>query len=250
MESPPRRAQWIRDLGLTWKSGIYPAEMAAFLGLCEWIGVRSIAESGRGPDAYSTHILGAFGAEKGIPVVSMDSAPIERFYYGDSLKQYPTLTCLKGNSFNIMVRAFKLLTGPVGLLVAGPKQHFANRLSLATCLRYTVRVVAHHNCFFNAPWGAEFQAMFPRSCHFEDLGLEDLNEWKEFRAWEKEHVGGYEVEDEEHHLPGRSLSASSLALALPSSRLRLLGKAFVTYFPLRYQPFVLIVRWALRALLG
>ncbi len=68
-------ANQIMGWQIKWETGIYPSEMAAFLGLCRWAGIRSVAESGRGEHAYSTQTLGAFGKQTGVKVISIDFAP-------------------------------------------------------------------------------------------------------------------------------------------------------------------------------
>jgi hypothetical protein len=130
-----------------------------------------------------------------------------------------------GNAFDVLPRAVQCLSGPVALLLDGPKLQPANRLSLVATMMFDIRVVAHHNCPLSSPWGKEFSRVFPNAFHYEDIGLSGCSEWQEFKQWEGRWVHNYEVSDKAHGLPGRSLKGSSLAMAyisaLPRSRRRL-----------------------------
>ena len=80
-------AQEIRAWNIPWHTGIYPREMAAFLGLCDFCGIRSIVESGRGAHAYSTQILGEYDERTGATVVSIDRG-IQSKGYEERLRLY------------------------------------------------------------------------------------------------------------------------------------------------------------------
>ena len=77
---PARILKWageIRSWGVPWETGIYPGEMAAFLGLCDLFGIQSIIESGRGEHAYSTQILCEYAEMGDVKIVSIDSEPVQ-----------------------------------------------------------------------------------------------------------------------------------------------------------------------------
>lgn len=239
-------AKQIKAWGIEWKTGIYPGEMAAFLGLCDLCGTRSIVESGRGEHAYSTQILCEYAQRENVRVVSVDFEPVQGRSFQERVQTYRNLECVTGDAFAILPTAVRRLPGPMALLLDGPKLQPANRLSLVASIMFDFRVIAHHNCPLDAPWGREFAEVFPGAFHYEDLSLEQIGEWREFKAWERQWVGEYEIYDEVHDARGRSLEASSLAMALvgpnkPSSR-RLLELGIT---PLRYHPVWLWTRWHL-----
>jgi hypothetical protein len=235
----------IRTWNLPWKTGIYPLEMAAFLGMCTHRGVRGIVESGRGPDAYSTHVFGKFGEETGINTVSIDKTPVDDFHYGPTLRAFRHLACLSGNSFALLPEAFAVVEAPVALLVDGPKTFLANRLSLAACLSFPVDFVAHHNCDIRTdPWGREFKASFPDAFMYEDLRLESSPEWKELREWERACVGEH-PEDDDGGPAGAYRVASCLAIAPVPSLPRLLWASLKAHRRhLRMSPFLYTLKWA------
>ena len=236
----------IKAWGIEWHTGIYPGEMAAFLGLCDLCGVRSIIESGRGEHAYSTQILGEYAERTGVKVVSIDFSPPERNPFHERLQRYPNLRCVAGDTFDVLPDAAYGLPGPVALLLDGPKMQPANRLSLVASIVFDTQVVAHHNCHLFSPWGKEFTLVFPGTFHFEDLGLAVIPKWQEFKRWEKECVGGYEQYDEVHELPGRSLRTSSLAMASLSPNLRSTKRLLeLQSGPLCYNPLWLWVKWSI-----
>ncbi len=243
-----RCAERIQTMRLEWKTGIYPAEMAVFLGMCEYCGIRSIVESGRGPDAYSTHVLGQYADETGSNVISLDFAAIEKRKFGYALKKFSHLQCLTGNVAYLLPKAMKRLQGHVALLVDGPKEERANCLTLCACIHYDIRLIAHHNAVPEAPWTIELRKMFPGLFHFEDLGLESEVQWNQFRNWEREAVSGYEVKDN-RGLTGRSLSSSSLALSVVPSRDSLRSwKTQMKPAPLPFRPWILLLIWRILSL--
>lgn len=239
----------IRDWKIRWESGIYPGEMAAFLGLCDLCGVRSIIESGRGEHAYSTQILGEFAQRTGVRVISIDFSAIDGRPFEDRIRRYENLQCIAGNTFNVFPSAAYVISGPIALLLDGPKLGPANRLSFAVSRMFEVVVVAHHNSRLDTPWGREFAEIFPGAFHYEHLGLSAMAEWRDFKDWERSWVRSYELEDLPDGTPGRSLNISSLAMAVISSRdvwkklLRLLGG-----HP-RYSPLWLWMRWSVPRLI-
>ncbi len=207
-------AERIRTSNIPWMSGIFPAEMAAFMGLCEHENVGCIIDSGRGPHAYSTRLLGMYAQKNNIPVISMDFQSIDTHPMRDTLKALP-VQCLAGDTFKLMPRALRGKKR-VALLLDGPKFEKANLISSMASILYDVRVVAHHNCFLQDPPGKEFAAIFPTAFHHEHLELGPA--WAEFRQWEKEWASGGEVEDTKMHSIGRSFAQSSLVMATTSKR--------------------------------
>lgn len=207
-------ADMIRALPLSWNSGIYPAEMAVFLGLCELRGVRTIIESGRGPDAYSTHIIGSYAEKTGTKAISVDFSSIDAHHYGSQLKSYTALRCESGDAFTVLPKLCADAEYPIGLLIDGPKAFQANLLSFGLASSYDIAVVAHHNCEPPSPWWDEFSTVYQGAFHYEDLPLASTDAWNEFRSWEADYVGHYENRDEKHALPGRDLAVSSLSLAI------------------------------------
>lgn len=214
-----RWAEAIRASGVPWRSGpdghedsgIYPSEMAAFLGVCELNRVEAVVESGRGQHAYSTQLLGEYAQRTRVPVVSIDleTNPAAAQACRRRLERYRQVRCLQGNAFEVLPEILHTLPTPVALLVDGPKEEAANRLSLIASQLYDVRVVAHHNCDLTWPWGRTFARLFPGAFLYERLGLEAFEEWQAFRAWEAEWV----TRGQAAASNGRSLEHSSLALA-------------------------------------
>lgn len=213
-------ANRIKGWEIEWQTGIYPGEMAAFLGLCDLWGVRSIVESGRGEHAYSSQILGEYSEQKDVEIVSIDLSPVEGKGFHERLGRYRNMRYVVGDAFDVLPRAVQGLNGPIALLLDGPKLQPANRLSLVATIMFDIRVVAHHNCPLSSPWGKEFSRVFPNAFHYEGIGLCTCSEWHEFKQWEAKWVHHYEVYDEAHGVPGRSLKSSSLAMAFVSPLLR------------------------------
>ncbi len=212
-------AHEIETWNIEWRTGIYPGEMAAFLGMCDLYKIRSIIESGRGEDAYSTYVLGEYAERAGIEVVSADYQPIEEKKALGALRRYRHLNFLAGDIFNLFPSAIKNLQPPVALLLDGPKFQLANRLSFVASMMFDIQVLAHHNCFLSSVWGQEFSGLFPGAFHYEELNLSVMPEWQGFKRWEFDWTHGYEQFDKEHNVMGRSLKASSLALAhIPQKR--------------------------------
>lgn len=234
------------DLG--WDSGIYPGEMAAFLGLCDACAVRSVVESGRG-EGYSTQILGEYAARTGARVVSIDleTDPEQARRCRERLSRFAQLRCIVGDAFDVLPEAVDGLPGPIAILLDGPKLHAANRLSLVASVMFPVGVVAHHNCELVTPWGKEFAEVFPSAFHYESLGMAGIPEWDTLKRWEREWVRGYELPS----IPGRSLAFSSLAMAVVSpeqrskKRLVRLGAGAP-----RYNPMWLRLKWSWTARSG
>ncbi len=210
-------ADEIRTWGIEWVTGIYPGEMAAFLGLCEFVGVRSIIESGRGEHAYSTQILGEYSERTGVRIVSIDYKPIEEKDFAPKLKRYKNLRCDHGDTYDVLPKAVYRLPGPLALLIDGPKLQEATKISVVASMLFDVRVISHHNFPSDSTWGQEFTKIFPGAFYYEDLGLASDPVWQAFKKWENGCVGGYELFDEGHGVTGRSLQKSSLVMAmLPS----------------------------------
>lgn len=242
-------ATHIRKTFPTWKTGIYPSEMATFLALCDHVGIKGIVESGRGPDAYSTELLGWYGDQQQVTSVSLDFAPIAEFGYGERLESFSSLHCLNGNSIHLLPRALRMSGTPAALLVDGPKGHMANNFSASAASRYPLRIVAHHNCVPGSTLYEEFSRAFPGAFHLEDLQLEKLDAWNEFKSWEKSATGGYEVEDPKTGKVGRSLDQSSLVMSvLPEAqetdRASRLQRSSDGGF--RFSPWLLNLEWKIR----
>ncbi len=231
---------------IEWRTGIYPGEMAAFLGLCDLCGVRSIVESGRGEHAYSSQILGEYSKVNNVQVVSIDLSPIEGKGFQGRLGQYRKIRYVVGNAFDVLPRAIRGLNSPIALLLDGPKLEPANRLSLVATMMFDIRVIAHHNCPLSSPWGKEFSSVFPNAFHYEDIGLPACSEWQEFKQWEAKRVNNYEVYDEAHRMPGRSLKGSSLAMAYLPTPLRSKRRLFQLQGGLPwYRPVWLWTKWCI-----
>lgn len=217
-------------------SSIFPGEMAAFLAMCDVAGVKSIVESGRGDGAYSTQILSLFAEEKGIKIASIDFDSATNKTFNDELAKYKNLTCISGNAFDVFPEAMNGQKKPVALLIDGPKGESANFLSLAASYLYDVRVVSHHNCPPSSYWGKGFKKIFPSAFHYESLELDKIDEWREFKKWEK---GVTTI-----LIPERSLEASSLVLTFVDennkkrNRFRMLTRPFLKTNPLR-----LFLKW-------
>ncbi len=207
----------IQTWGFEWVTGIYPGEMAAFLGLCEMVEIHSIIESGRGDHAYSTQILGEYSERTGARVVSIDYRPIEEKGFSSQLMRYKNLRCDHGDTYDVLPRAAHRLPGPLALLIDGPKLQEATKISAVASTLFDIRVISHHNFPSDSTWGQEFTRIFPGSFYYEGLGLASDPVWQAFKKWENDCVGGYEKFDEVHDSIGRSLQKSSLIMAvLPS----------------------------------
>ena len=196
---------------LEWETGIYPGEMVAFLALCDLVGAASIIESGRGQHAYSTRVLGEYSERTGAQVVSIDmeSDPVRGAECRRMLARYRRVTCLVGDAFDAIPAAAATLPGPIAVLLDGPKEFAANRLSLLATVLFPIAAIAHHNSDPGLKWTDEFGRFFPGAFHYESLYRPDVAEWNAFKRWERETVNGYELPG----LPGRSLVQSSLVLA-------------------------------------
>ncbi len=231
----------IRAWNVQWQTGIYPGEMAAFLGMCDLFDVRLIVESGRGPHAYSTHILGEYSEKTGAKVISIDVSPVQEMAFEHQLKRFRNLTCIAGNSFDMLPILLRDLPEPIALLVDGPKLQTANRLSFVASTMYSIKLVAHHNCRLSQPWG-QFAELFPGAFHYEELGLSASPEWLDFKRWEQQWVS----ESESYDQLNRPLELSSLAIACPSrspessiGSFRLLIKSAVGF-----GAFLLWIKWS------
>jgi hypothetical protein len=212
-------AESVRQWTPRWKTGIYPSEMATFIGVCDALRIRTVIDSGRGPDAYSTHMLGEYSERAGVSVYSLDLTPLEQKHYCDSLARFSRLTCLAGDTFEILPGVLRTCPTPIAMLVDGPKKAPANRLSLVASTLFDVHVVAHHNCPPGASWSRQFIRLFDQAAAVEDFGLADAAAWQAFRAWEKQVTNSYSVDHiEEGMNVGRSIEASSLMVGLAMNR--------------------------------
>lgn len=205
----------VRQWTPKWKTGIYPFEMAVFLGVCDVMKIKTVIDSGRGPDAYSTLVLGEFSELNGISVYSFDLTPIEKKHYRESLNRFQKITFLTGDVFVQLPGVLRESQGPVALLVDGPKKEDANRLSLIASSVFDIRIVAHHNCPPAAAWTHQFKKAFNGATTVEDFNMNDFPEWQSFRTWEQQVTGNYSVDSMEKGVAiGRTLQASSLMMGL------------------------------------
>ncbi|MBM4134863.1 MAG: hypothetical protein FJ245_13980 [Nitrospira sp.] len=241
-----RWAASLKSWNLAWETGIYPGEMAAFLGVCEMAGVRTIIESGRGDHAYSTRVLGEYSERTGVAVYSIDLVPNAK-QIADLEDRYPQLRCLVGSAFDFVPVVAARQSGPLALLLDGPKMRPANRLSMMVSAVFNVVVVAHHNCPLESPWGKEFAEVFPGAFHYEDLMLAQAEEWRAFKTWERDCVKSYEISDEDDGTVGRSLEMSSLAVAR-LERCRYTKKRLFSLWQgdPRHNPLMLYAKWRLQ----
>jgi predicted O-methyltransferase YrrM len=188
---PGQVLSFVRNSKVPYFSGaIFPSEMAFFIYECERAGATAIAESGR-QDGYSTALLALYGAEKGIPVVSVDyedpayaeralacRARLERYQdlrleVGDALERFP-----------VVLR--ELRARRIALLVDGPKKDEAIYLSAAACALAPVCVVAHHNTAPTMAWYPHFIHRFHDAERLEESPLTEAAGFEEFRDWERE----------------------------------------------------------------
>lgn len=232
-------AQQIQGWNLEWITGIFPGEMAAFLGLCDEQNVQTIIESGRGRDAYSTQILGEYALKTNIQIVSMDFSKITDENFHARMEKYKSyIDFLSGDAFSVTPRAFKNKKGPFALLLDGPKQEPANRLSLTASALWDVAVVAHHNTPPNTAWGKEFSNFFPDAFYYESLGLDNRKEWRAFKEWEAKNVAN-------GNWSGRSLGESSLVLArVPKEHHSKKRLKISSGGPIGYRPCWLSFKWS------
>ena len=203
-----RWAQRIMGEEIPWfPSGIFPGEMAAFLGLCEFYQVETVIESGR-RHGYSTQMLGEFTRWTPCEAFSIDleedaaiAADCRR-----RLSKYDGLELLVGDAFDILPDVARRATGRIALLIDGPKKHEANRLSATAAALFDVVLVAHHNAGPDTTWGREFAEWFPQARYYEEMGFEGASWFREFKAWEREVVGDAPLGD-------RSVDRSDMAIA-------------------------------------
>ena len=224
-----RWAKAVRQWTRRWETGIYPFEMATFLGICDAMQVRTVIDSGRGPDAYSTHILGEFSERTEISVYSFDLTPVEKKHYKDSLAHFQRVNCLAGDVFVQLPGVLRQCRRPVALLVDGPKKEDATRLSLTASIVFDIRIIAHHNCPPAASWTRRFRNIFMQTCTVEDFELSNFPEWLEFRAWERQVTKNYSLASSERSGDmDRSLDVSSLVIGVTEGykgRKRLIWKS-------------------------
>ena len=126
------QASLLKSWSLKWKTGIYPSEMAFYLGCCSFFETKIIVESGRGPDAYSTFCLGNYSS--GLPDVSVksfDFCPIHEQYYCDTLSKFDSLNFYNGDIFKILPQVLKYFKSGLAFLIDGPKGELAVDLGLS-----------------------------------------------------------------------------------------------------------------------
>ncbi len=234
-----RWAQHIMSEEIPWfPSGIFPGEMAAFLGLCEHYQVETIIESGR-KHGYSTHLLGEFTRWAPCEAYSIDleedvatAAACRR-----RLSRYEGLELLAGDAFDLLPRVARRATGRIALLIDGPKKHDANRLSATAAALFDVVLVAHHNAGPQTPWGREFARWFPQARYYEEMGFEGASWFREFKEWERGVVG-------DAPLGSRSVDRSDMALAPLAGEERAKRRLFtLDRRPSRRHPLALAMKW-------
>lgn len=204
-----KMADHIQERELPWVSGIYPSEMAFFLGVCEAENIDLIIESGRGPDAYSTNCIGHYvDKHDNIRAVSIDFAPIRTKHYGRNLASYSSLNCLHGDSIKRIPDMMRSVKGRVAFLIDGPKNELAIDLGLGILSHYHPAVIAFHNMPLNEWNHDECNRRGMELFHYEALSLESYPEWNKFREFEARLT-------DSHVNNQRSLAQSSLALARP-----------------------------------
>lgn len=239
-EKTVKWANNIRKWNLPWKTGIFPAEIAVFLGLCDLRKIRTIVDSGRGPHAYSTHVFGEFSELTGVNVISLDFVPIEQRPYFESLRKYKRVTCIAGNAFEILAPQLTRAEKPIALLIDGPKRKIANKLSIVASILFDIDLIAHHNCSLSEPWGKQFSGSFEDAFHYESLSeLARNRNWQEFKKWEKAATTGDTVKDEKPAaFADRSLEQSSLAIGYAGCNHNLVSRVWKAglpgYFLLRH----------------
>jgi hypothetical protein len=227
-----RWAEAIRSWHLDWVTGIYPLEMAFFLAACEVNQIAAIVESGRGDHAYSTHVLGEFSNETGIPVCSIDATDPHAKPFARSLQKYRKLELITGDSFAAIPPACRGKTR-IALLVDGPKKHQANNLSYAASQFADIRLIAHHNCHLTTDWGRQFASLFSNAMHYESFV-----DWGELKEWEARQVIGYNQASDEDPV-GRSLETSSLAVGIPGPT----QPPWFFHGKAKHNPYWLLFRW-------
>jgi hypothetical protein len=231
-----KTVRWARKIQIwraPWVTGIYPNEMAAFLGACDALQIRTIVECGRGLHGYSTQVLSEYGLSTGTKIVSIDYAPPEASVGPVHIHKH--VRFLTGDAFKVLPKAFKETWGPYALLVDGPKHHAANRLSLAAVNVWPIQLVAHHNAARGASWSEEFRSVFiERWYHDALVKLANNPHWQNFRAWERMWTNGGDVGD-------RTLANSSLVLATT----RVVANHPLIRGPLSQHPTWLKLKWRL-----
>lgn len=195
----------IQGLGYPYFPGaIFPSEMAFFLHSCDGAGVAAIIESGR-QDGYSTAVLGRFGDEHALPVISIDIEldPQRAQDARVRLGRYESLKILLGNSYRLIAKFLRTLPAPVALLIDGPKEHDAIYLSSAAAAYGPIALVGHHNTEPGASWHPHFAERFSEAKFFEDSELARDPAAQDFRKWERLFT----------QEANRNLSQTSLAVA-------------------------------------
>lgn len=130
-----------------WRPGaIFPREMAYFLGVCDFLRVSRVVESGR-QDAYSTMLLGVWASLDSRDVVSIDMEVDARRAQQSRhrLAPFPQLDLRKGDAFDVLGRVLMESTNPTALLIDGPKGKGALALGLAGLGLDHVVIAAQHN---------------------------------------------------------------------------------------------------------
>ena len=229
---------------LHWETGMYPGETLAFLALCDVTGAVSIIESGRGLHGYSTQVLGEYAERTGTQVVSvcLENSPQHVASVRRTLSRYRQVECLTGDIWKVLPRVAARLPGPMALVLDGPKQFEANRVSLLASALFPIVAVGQHNSDPGLAFTEEFARFFPGAYHYEDLLLADSAEWATFKRWEREAVKGYELPGRQ----GRSLSRSSMVLAaIPPGRRPASSLFAVEGTGARIAAFTTLMKWHL-----
>jgi len=204
-----KQASSLKSWSLQWKTGIYPSEMAFYLGCCSFFETKTIVESGRGPDAYSTFCLGNYAT--GLPDISVESfdfSPINNHHYGDILSKFDSVNFYDGDIFKILPQFLKNFKRGLSFIIDGPKDELAVDLGLSLISFFKPTFIAFHNMKKGSKFLDYFHKNGFQSIHFEDLDLENYNAWKDFREYESSLLSGLSL--------NRSFSESSLVIVVPN----------------------------------
>lgn len=200
---------FVRSVNFPYYPGaIFPCEMAYFLQECEDVGIDCIIESGRG-EGYSTAVLAVYGEARKVRVISIDMEDDASRAEAcrRRLTRYPDLELVVGDTFYELPKLLRSATGPIALLIDGPKYDEAIYLSAAAAAFSSVRVIAHHNTGPETSWYGHFVKRFPQAQRLEDSEMFCSVQFAEFRTWEREFTENYTN-------VGRDLECTSLILSV------------------------------------
>lgn len=230
-----RAEKWTPD----WVVGaINPREMAFFLATCRAAGVERIIESGR-QDGYSTRILGAFAARRGVEAASIDLEiePDRAKACRERLAGLP-IELIRGDAYRAVGETVVASPKPTALLIDGPKGFPAIAMLLAAGRLRHVRVLALHNLGVETPWLPFFRALGSTARLLEDVpGANSLAAWNALADEERAHFLGILGAD-----AMRGESTLGVVTLPPSKPLPAFAKPFGFH-----QPAILAALWKLGA---